>query len=72
MLKGETARELASAKEIQLQKDRDSYERQIATHAKDIQKLREELTCEVKRREELIEQHFTEIKSMQSEREIIQ
>ena len=69
MLKGETKKELASAKETQMQKDCDLYERQIATQAKELQKLRDELSGEVKRREELVESHFEEIKQIQNERE---
>ena len=52
-----------------MQKDCDLYERQIATQAKELQKLRDELSGEVKRREELVESHFEEIKQIQNERE---
>jgi len=38
------------------------YERQADTQAKEMQRMREELAGEVKRREELVEAHFEEIK----------
>ena len=54
LLKAETVKEVARTKESQLMKDHEAYDKQIEGHMKDIQKLRDEVQAEVKRREELI------------------
>ena len=55
LLKAETVKEVARTKESQLLKDHEAYDKQIEAHVKDIQRLRDEVQAEVKRREELIQ-----------------
>ena len=65
LLKAETVKEVARTKESQLLKDHEAYDKQIEAHVKDIQRLRDEVQAEVKRREELIQTHHSEIQKIQ-------
>lgn len=64
LLKFETVKEVAKTKEEQMLKDHDAYDKQVDKQAKEIKKLREELTNEVKRREDLVQQQHTEIQKI--------
>lgn len=45
-------------------KDHDAYDKQVEKQAKEIKKLRDELTKEVKRREDLVQQQHVEIQKI--------
>ena len=69
LLKSETVKEVARTKESQLLKDHEAYDKQIEVSAREIQKLREQVQTEVRRREDLVQAHHEDVQKIQIQRE---
>ena len=69
LLKSETFKEVQKTKEGQLQKDVQAFEKQIEALGQENKRVKSELAAEVKRREDLIDDHFEKIQNLNAQRE---